>query len=287
MSCGEMNIVLLGTGTSTGVPMLGCGCDVCRSTDSRDRRTRCSALVAWEGHHILIDTATDLRQQALRENITHVEAVLYTHAHADHVHGIDELRSFNMVAGGAIPIFGSAATLALIRRNFSYIFSSRQGAGFRPRLRPWTVGGSFCLCGLPIEPIPLRHGEGEALGYRIGSFAYLTDCSAVAKKVRPRLEGLDVLVVDGLRFRPHPTHFNIEQAVDLAQTVGARRTLLTHLCHEVCHARDSLKLPDGIELAYDGQRFRLPVVTATDDHAPSRTGLPGFSDSRGAARATP
>lgn len=274
MACGEMNIVLLGTGTSTGVPMLGCGCDVCRSPDPRDRRTRCSALVAWADQHILIDTATDLRQQALRENISHVEAVLYTHAHADHVHGIDELRAFNMVAGGAIPIFGSPATIGLIRRNFSYIFSSQQGAGFRPRLQSWTIGGPFCLCGLPIEPIPLRHGEGEAMGYRIGSFAYLTDCSAVARDVRRRLEGLDILVLDGLRFRPHPTHFNIDQAVELAREVGARRTLLTHLCHEVSHACDSLKLPPGVELAYDGQRFCLPVTRAAVDHDPLRAALP-------------
>lgn len=257
-----MNIVLLGTGTSTGIPMLGCNCDVCRSSDPRDRRTRCSALISWGERNILIDTGTDLHQQALREGLSRVDGVLYTHAHADHVHGIDDLRAFNMVAKESIPIFGSPSTMSVIRRNFSYIFDTQGGVGFRPRLDPWDVQGPFSLYGLPIEPVAMQHGPGEASGYRIGPFAYLTDCNVIPESSLEHLQGLEVLVLDGLRFRSHPTHFSIAEAIKLAQRLGARRTLLTHICHEVSHARDSRDLPPGIELAYDGQRFNLFVKDA-------------------------
>jgi phosphoribosyl 1,2-cyclic phosphate phosphodiesterase len=262
MSFQPLKIVLLGTGTSTGIPMLGCRCEVCRSADPRDRRTRCSALISWGEHNLLIDTGTDLYHQALREGLEHVDGVLYTHAHADHVHGIDDLRAFNMVSKKSIPIFGSPSTLAIIKRNFHYIFSTAQSVGFRPRLDPWKIGGPFCLFGLPIEPIPLQHGPGEAYGYRIGPFAYLTDCSDIPESSLERLRGLEILVLDGLRFRSHPSHLSIAEAIDLAQRLGADRTLLTHICHEVSHARDSRNLPPGIELAYDGQRFSLFAESA-------------------------
>lgn len=257
-----MNIVLLGTGTSTGIPMLGCTCEVCRSQDPRDRRTRCSALISWSERNILIDTCTDLHQQAVRERLARVDGVLYTHAHADHVHGIDDLRAFNMVTKESIPIFGSSATIATIRQNFSYIFDTEIGDGFRPRLDPREIGGPFSLFGLPIDPIPLGHGSGEATGYRIGPFAYLTDCNAIPGASLERLRGLDILILDGLRFRSHPSHFTISEAIEMARHIGARRTLLTHLCHEVSHARDSRELPPGIELAYDGQCFSLFVEEA-------------------------
>lgn len=260
-----MNIVLLGTGTSTGIPMLGCTCEVCHSTDPRDRRTRCSALISWGDRNILIDTSTDLHQQALRQGLGHVDGVLYTHAHADHVHGIDDLRAFNMVAKDSIPIYGSPATMALIQQNFQYIFSPEPGVGFRPRLDPWEVRGPFSLFGLPVEPILLQHGPGEANGYRIGPFAYLTDCNGVPELSQQRLQGLEVLVLDGLRFRSHPSHFCIAEAIALAQQIGARHTYLTHLCHEVSHARDSVDLPPGIELAYDGQCFSLYVEETVDN----------------------
>jgi len=259
-----MNIVLLGTGTSTGIPMLGCTCEVCRSADPRDRRTRCSALISWGQRNILIDSGTDLHQQSLREGLARVDGVLYTHAHADHVHGIDDLRAFNMVTKDSIPIYGSPSTMAVIRQNFQYIFSAEAGEGFRPRLDPWKVCGPFSLFGLPIEPILLQHGPGEATGYRIGPFAYLTDCNAIPETSQERLQDLDVLILDGLRFRSHPSHFCISEAIALAQRVGARRTFLTHLCHEVSHARDSRDLPPGIELAYDGQCFSLFVEDAVE-----------------------
>jgi phosphoribosyl 1,2-cyclic phosphate phosphodiesterase len=263
-----MNIVLLGTGTSTGIPMLGCTCEVCRSADPRDRRTRCSALISWGERKVLIDTGADLHQQALREGLARVDGVLYTHAHADHVHGIDDLRAFNMVSKESIPIYGSPTTMSVIRRNFHYIFDDEQSVGFRPRLDPWEVHGPFSLFGLPIEPIPLRHGPGKAYGYRIGPFAYLTDCNAIPESSQERLLGLKILVLDGLRFRPHPSHFTISEAIELAQRLGAGRTLLTHICHEVSHARDGRDLPPGVELAYDGQSFSLFVEGA--EHAGTR-----------------
>ncbi|MEZ4484378.1 MAG: GPMC system MBL fold metallohydrolase [Syntrophotaleaceae bacterium] len=258
MKAAALDITILGSGTSTGVPMLGCSCEVCRSSDPRDRRTRCSALVAFGGCNIVIDTTTDFRQQALREGIDHIDAVLYTHAHADHVHGIDDLRAFNMTSGGAaIPIYGLPATMSLIRRNFRYIFGDEVASKFRPRLVPWNLAGKLSLCGLPVEPLPLQHGDGISCGFRIGPFAYVTDCNRIAEPVMARLQSLELLVIDGLRFRSHPTHFSIDEAVAVAQRLGARRTVLTHICHEVAHRRDSARLPDGVEFACDGQRFSL------------------------------
>ncbi len=260
MEAACMDIIILGSGTSTGVPMLGCSCAVCRSTDPRDCRTRCSALISYRGQQIIIDTGTDFRQQALREGVGHVDAVLYTHAHADHVHGIDDLRAFNMASGGVpIPIYGLPSTMDLIRRNFRYIFGGEVASKFRPRLVPWNLGGDFVLCGLPVEPLLLQHGSGTSCGYRIGSFAYVTDCNGISEAIMARLQRLELLVIDGLRFRSHPTHFSIDEAIAVAVSLGARRTVLTHICHEVEHQRDTAKLPNGVEFAYDGQCFTLPL----------------------------
>ena len=259
MSATCMDITILGSGTSTGVPMLGCSCEVCRSPDPMDSRTRCSALISFGGQNIVIDTTTDFRQQALREGVDHVDAVLYTHAHADHVHGIDDLRAFNMASGAAIPIYGLPSTMGLIQRNFHYIFGGEVASKFRPRLVPWTLGGDLVLCGLPVEPLPLQHGDGVSCGYRIGPFAYVTDCNAIPESSLARLGNLELLVIDGLRFRAHPTHFTIDEAVAVARRLGARRTVLTHICHEVAHRRDSAQLPEGVEFAYDGQRFALDL----------------------------
>lgn len=255
----ELEVTILGSGTSTGVPVIGCDCPVCSSSLPQNQRTRCSALLTWQGRQILIDTATDLRQQALRERLTRVDAVLYTHTHADHLHGIDDLRTFNPRDGGSIPIYGSAATLAAIGRNFHYIFSEGPDPGYRPRLEPRLIAGAFELFGLPIEPIPLVHGSGETLGFRIGSFAYLTDVSAIPAASVTRLQALELLVLDGLRFSPHNTHFNVAQAVAVAKGLRVSRTVLTHLSHEIDHLRHGAELPAGIEFAYDGQRLRVAL----------------------------
>jgi phosphoribosyl 1,2-cyclic phosphate phosphodiesterase len=256
----ELSVTILGSGTSTGVPVPGCTCPVCTSADPRNRRTRCSALLCWRGRNVLIDTATDLRQQVLREGIGRIDAVLYTHTHADHVHGIDDLRPFNLASGEAIPVYGSAGTLAVIRRNFGYIFDDELEPGYRPQLELRRAEAPFELFGLTVEPLTLQHGRGTSLGYRIGPFAYLADCSAIPEASARRLQDLELLVIDGLRFRPHETHFNIPQALATAARLGARRTVLTHLSHEVDHGRHEPLLPAEAGLAYDGQRLQVALA---------------------------
>jgi len=270
MASTSLNITILGSGTSTGIPVVGCDCPVCCSSDPRNQRTRCSALFSFSDHNVLIDTSTDLRQQALREKIRHVDAVLYTHCHADHVHGIDDLRGFNLSSRNAIPIYGARETLRRISLLFDYIFDDETPSGYIPRLDPREVTGSFQLCGLTFEPIPLLHGELEVFGYRCGPAAYLTDCSSIPESSMPLLRNLQLLVLDGLRFKAHPTHFNIPEALEVAARIGAERTLLTHLSHEVNHSHDEKNLPAGIEFAYDGQRVTLPmVVNRSDERQPA------------------
>ena len=263
-----LGVTILGSGTSTGVPVVGCRCPVCTSSDPRNRRTRCSVLLQWEGRTVLIDTATDLRQQALREEVSVIDAVLFTHTHADHVNGIDDLRPFNFAAGEPIPIYAAAAALESLRRSFGYIFcESDDETAYRPRLRPQPVTGPFELFGRTVVPVPLAHGHGESLGYRVGPFAYLTDCSAIPAASEALLQGLEVLVIDALRYRPHPTHLNINKATAAAGRLGARRTFLTHLSHDVDHMRLAAELPAGNEVAYDGLRLELPGRPPAEDRA--------------------
>lgn len=259
MTPATLNIIILGSGTSTGIPVVGCECAVCRSDDPRNQRTRCSALISYGRHNILIDTATDLRQQALREDIRHIDAVLYTHSHADHMHGIDDLRGFNLRNKDPIPLYGSPRTLERVRDNFNYIFADVETPSYVPRLSLNAVETAFQLFDLTIVPIPLHHGGMQAYGYRCGPFAYLTDCNGIPEESLPQLENLELLVLDGLRFKPHNTHFNIPQAIEMAQQIGARQTLLTHLSHEVDHPRHDPQLPTGIAFAFDGQRFTLEI----------------------------
>lgn len=270
MNATTLEIIILGTGTSTGIPVVGCDCPVCRSTDPRNQRTRCSVLLSAAGHNILIDTATDLRWQALRENIRHVDAVLYTHSHADHLHGIDDLRGFNQRSHAPIPLYGSIDTLQRVRANFGYIFDASEQPGYVPRLTLFPVETSFPLFDLLITPIPLWHGRMQVFGYRCGPFAYLTDCNDIPEASLALLQGLDLLVLDGLRFKPHTTHFNIAQAVHMASRIGARQTLLTHLSHEVDHPRHNPQLPTGVEFAYDGQRFSFCLPQAHPTPEPAR-----------------
>lgn len=255
----DLKLTVLGSGTSTGVPVLGCHCAVCSSTDPRNNRTRCSALLEWSGYKVLIDTATDFRQQALREGIEQVDSVLYTHAHADHVHGIDDLRTFTLRTGNAIPIYAARGVLDRIQGLFSYVFSDAEAPGYRPRLQVNEVAGSFQLFGQKVTPIPLVHGRGESLGYRIGSLAYVVDCSAIPKSSRELLQDLDVLVIDALRFREHESHFSIAEAIEVAGQLKVPRTLLTHLTHDIDYQRHSAGLPEGVEFAYDGQSIKLPL----------------------------
>ena len=241
--------------------MIGCDCDVCRSADPRDSRTRPSIVVELDsGLQVLVDTTPDLRTQALAQNVRRVDALLYTHAHADHVFGLDEIRRFNAIARSAMPIFGDAPTLADVRRIFNYAFDpdTPRGGGL-PNLRLWPLAGPFCLGAQEIVPVPIWHGSRLILGYRFGRFAYLTDCSGIPDRSMDLLQGLDVLVLDALRRRPHPTHFNVDQAVDMATRLGARQTYFTHITHDLGHAETCASLPPGITLAYDG--LMVPITT--------------------------
>ena len=252
-----MRVVVLGSGTSTGVPVVTCDCEVCRSDDPRDRRLRPSILMEWSGVSILVDTSTDLRRQALDHRIARIDAVLYTHHHADHVLGLDELRLYNWRQRGAVPAYGSAPTLAALRKTFWYVFDAEESASTRPAIDTRIVEGPFDLHGETVVPVPLIHGKLEILGYRVGRFAYLTDVSAIPEPSYGLLEDLDVLMISALRQRPHPTHLSLEQAIAEARRIGARRTLLTHMSHEMPHRRISATLPGAIELAHDGLTFEV------------------------------
>lgn len=253
----KLKVALLGTGTSTGVPVIGCRCPVCTSSDPRNRRLRPGAKVEAGGRVILIDTPVDLRQQALRYGLSRVDGVLFTHDHADHVFGLDEIRVFNFRQGGAIPCFGSRQTLASLRRIYSYAFEDGQEGGGKPRLDLVEVSAPFDLFGLEVAPIPVLHGATEVYGFRLGGFAYVTDVSFIPEESFQRLAGVEVLVLGALRYRPHSTHFNIPEAVAAAQRIGARRTVLTHIAHEVDHGAQEISLPPGVELGYDGIELEL------------------------------
>jgi len=251
--------LFLGTGTSHGVPMIGCDCTVCRSDDPHDKRTRSSIVItADDGTSVLVDTTPDLRTQALERRLRRVDAVLYTHSHADHLAGLDELRRFNAICGGPIPVYGDVPTLTDVRRIFDYVFddSGPRGGGV-PSLRLWTIGGPFCVGRLEVVPVPIFHGQRMILGFRFGPLAYLTDCSAIPESSFDLLHGLDVLVLDALRRRPHPTHLTVDGAVALARRIGAGKTYFTHIAHDLGHAETSSSLPAGMALAYDGLTLTL------------------------------
>lgn len=261
---------MLGTGTSHGVPMIGCDCSICRSTDPRDKRSRPSILIERTDpddsgsalresvRHILVDTSTDLRQQALTHDMRRVDAILFTHSHADHVLGLDEVRRFNVIQHSAIPAYGDERTLADIRQSFAYMFNGAPppGGGI-PKVDLRTVMGPFSLGGVEILPVPVLHGRRPILGFRMGSFAYLTDCSAIPDPSWPLLEGVRTLVLDALRYKPHPTHFSVDEAIEAAARIGADRTYFTHICHDLGHAETCAHLPPGVELAYDGQILEI------------------------------
>jgi phosphoribosyl 1,2-cyclic phosphate phosphodiesterase len=248
-----MKLTFLGTGTSHGIPMIACDCRVCTSTDPRDKRTRPSVLIEYAGKSVLIDTTPELRLQCIANNVRCVDAVLFTHVHADHVTGLDDLRRFNDILRAPLPVYGSRATLEHLQNMFAYAFTHNPYyVSAKPRLEPVPVDGPFELFGRPVTPIELPHGPSVVLGYRMGRLAYCTDCSDIPPSARDLLKDLDVLVLDALRIRPHPTHLTLAQAIDWAGRIGAKRTLFTHIAHEILHAEIAPTLPAGMELAYDG-----------------------------------
>jgi phosphoribosyl 1,2-cyclic phosphate phosphodiesterase len=251
----KVRLIFLGTGTSHGVPMIGCDCAVCTSADPHDKRTRPSVVVEFDGCSVLIDTSPELRLQCVANDIRRVDAVLLTHAHADHLAGMDDLRRFNWLAQSALDIYGTADTLAVVRRMFAYVFDDDPDyPSYKPalELRP-IADAPLEILGHRVLSLKLMHGPMEVLGFRFGDLAYCTDCNVIPDETLERLQGLDVLVLDALRKRAHPTHFNLEQAVAMAERIGARRTLFTHIAHELPHAQTNAALPEGMALAYDGQ----------------------------------
>lgn len=256
-----LQIIVLGSGTSAGVPTIGCHCDVCSSDDPRDNRLRPSILIQYGGRNILIDTTPDFRAQALRNKISRLDAILFTHEHADHIMGLDDVRPFNFRQKGPIPIFGSADTLQAVRRCFHYIFDERPSESAIPKLEPHTLDGSaFELFGLEFLPLLLMHGRGTVYGYRFGSAAYLTDHSEIPEDSLDQLHGLDVLFLDALRHKPHPTHSTVQRSLAYAELLKPRRTYFTHICHDLPHARTENTLPPHIRLAYDGLEITVGDV---------------------------
>lgn len=249
-----MNILFLGSGTSTGVPSLCCDCDVCQSSNPKNNRLRSSILIRNNGNHLLIDTSTDLRQQCLAHNITHVNQVLYTHHHADHVHGIDELRSFNFFNKTVIPCYGNIKTIHEIKNKFSYIFDkATQVGGGLPKLKLHAVNGDrFMLGGVSITPLDIIHGEMTILGYKLNNCAYITDCSEIPNKTKKHLINLDILILSALGFDPHPTHFTLSQALETVHELKPKHAIFTHINHKFDHDKVLAELPKDVELAYDG-----------------------------------
>ena len=252
---------MLGTGTSHGVPMIGCECDTCRSTDPRDRRSRASIYIQVAGGpSVLVDTSPDLRMQALAHGLTRVDAILYTHSHADHIMGLDEVRRFNVLQKSVIPCYGDAQTLSDLRRIYSYVFDpdTPRGGGI-PQVVTARVVGEFCVGDATFVPVPLMHGSRTILGYRIGAFAYLTDCSGIPDASWPLLRGVRTVILDALRVRPHPTHLSLDQALAMVERLAPERAFFTHMCHDLPHAATCARLPQGVQLAYDGLAFEIDL----------------------------
>ena len=249
-------LIILGTGTSVGVPAIGCGCAVCRSQNPRNQRTRCAAILGLPEGNLLIDTPPDLRVQLLREGIGITHAVCYTHEHTDHVMGLDDLRLMQFYLGKPVPIYCERKVEDRIRGAFAYAFDDTPEThpGATPKLEFHRIQMTpFTVLGAEVTPLPLIHGpQFTVLGFRVGNVAYCTDTSDIPAATKPLMQGLDVLILDGLRHRPHPTHLSVAQAVAFAEELGAKQTYLTHVCHELEHEQTNAELPDHVQLAYDG-----------------------------------
>lgn len=253
-----MQLTMLGVGSSAGTPVLGCDCNTCISKDTRNIRTRCSSLITLEnGKVILIDTGPDLRQQALREGLTKIDAVLYTHTHADHLHGIDDLRVFCQIQRSQIPLYGSEFAMAHIRDKFGYTLRETSDFWDLPVLKVNSINAPFQLFDQTIIPIPLKHGFSDIYGYRISDIAYITDVSVIGESALALLEGLQLLLLDCLRYKSHHTHINLEQSLYYASRINAKKTYLIHMTHEMEYAELSAKLPENIYVGYDGLELEI------------------------------
>lgn len=255
--------ILLGTGTSVGVPAIGCGCSVCTSTHPRNKRTRCSVIVGLPNGNLLIDTSPDLRQQLIREKIGIVHAVVYTHEHSDHVMGFDDLRLFQFYLGHPVPIYCNDKVEQRLRSAFDYAFSDAEvtHVGATPAIDLNRIDKApFDVLGATIVPIPLKHGpKFDVLGFRIGNIAYCTDTSEIPEESWPLLEGIEVLIIDALRPTPHPTHLSIDQAIEVSKKVGAKQTYFTHCACMVDYEATNASTPESIEVGYDGLSIDLKL----------------------------
>ena len=255
----SLQLTVLGSGTSMGVPTLGCHCAVCESPDPRDRRTRPSVLLSYAGRNVVIDTTPDFRYQAMRAKIDRLDAVIYTHGHADHVLGLDDIRPYNLKRRGPMPLYASAETWVTLRRQFAYVFDDAPAQSTVPLVETHTIDGPFDLFGAKILPVPALHGSGPVLGFRFGKAAYLTDFSRVPEASKPMLEGLDDFILDALRYTPHPTHSTVEQSLALVRELKPKRAWFTHICHDLGHTQTNAKLPPNVRLSYDGLQFEVAL----------------------------
>jgi len=255
----KATLTVLGSGTSMGVPTIGCTCALCHSPDPHDRRTRPSILLEFGGKVVLIDTTPDFREQAIRERISQIDAVLYTHTHADHILGIDDLRPLSYHRDGKIPLYARPEAANFIRNMFRYIFDADYKFGGLARLELKAIDGSFDLFGKTFEPVPIIHGDTEIYGYRFGNAAYLTDFSTIPESSYSLLKDLDILFLDGLRHKPHPTHSTIDNSIRIAEELGAKRVFFTHICHDLPHQETNAALPPHVRLAHDGMKLEFEI----------------------------
>ncbi len=261
----DVELLFLGTGTSAGIPMIGCHCEVCSSTDPHDKRTRTSVVFSYAGLRVLVDTGPELRLQCVANGIDMVDAVVITHAHADHIMGLDDLRRFNALRHGPLDVWAEGRAHQTLTRCFGYAFQepAAEAKVFRPHLVPREITGPFEIGPLTWMPIRLFHGKMPILGFRVGDIAYCTDVNQIPDESFPLLEGLDLLVLDALQYKPHTTHFSIEQALAVVDRVKPRRTRFTHMAHALGHEATNATLPDAVKLAYDSER----LVSSTTDSA--------------------
>jgi len=257
MTTAGYKVMIMGSGTSNGVPVLGCDCSVCRSTDRRNRRSRASILVRRQDSILVVDTGPEFRLQLLEAEVDHLDAIVYTHAHADHLHGLDDIRP--LTHRRPMDLYAKGDTLREIRHRFGYIFTQRRAGGSIPKVRLHQLDSEKVSCGaVEFLPVPVFHGTQEILSYRFGDFAYVTDCSRIPEESYPLLRGLDTLIIGALRYKPHPTHFSVQQALDEIAKIAPKRAYLTHMCHHLEYGELRKVLPPGVEPAYDGLELEIP-----------------------------